>query len=180
MNITPQPCHPRTFRMKSELFRACMLATIAAASAAASAQPTLTEAQARAAIAPLYATFTQPVKGDVKTLLDGATTDDWQSCSGDSPKECRGRDVSIRVFEGFGKAIPDMKHEIREVIVAGDKVIVRGELSGTPAGDFFGVPHTGRSFKIMALDIQTVKDGKIAKTYHLEDWAAAISQLKSK
>lgn len=73
-----------------------------------------------------------------------------------------------------------MKHEIKEIIVAGDKGIVRGELSGTPAGDFFGMPHTGKSFKIMALDIQTIRNGKIARTHHLEDWAAAINQLRAK
>ena len=166
--------------MKSSFTCACLLSAIAGASATASAQPALTEAQARAAIAPLYANFTQPVKGDVRTSLERGTTPDWQSCSGDSVNECRGRDASVKVFEGFGKAIPDMKHEIREVIVAGDKVIVRGELSGTPAGDFFGVPHTGKSFKIIAVDIQTIKDGRIARTYHVEDWAAAINQLKAK
>ena len=26
---------------------------------------------------------------------------------------------------------------------------------GTPAGELLGVPHTGKSFKIMAIDIQT-------------------------
>jgi predicted ester cyclase len=35
-----------------------------------------------------------------------------------------------------------MKFEIKEVLVAGDRVIVRGEVTGTPAGDLFGVPHT--------------------------------------
>jgi hypothetical protein len=28
------------------------------------------------------------------------------------------------------------------------------------------VPHTGKSFRIMAIDIQTIRDGKIARTYH--------------
>ena len=166
--------------MNSAPLRACLTLAIAATSTVAIAQTAMTEAEARAAIAPLYTTFTQPVKGDVRTLLERGTTDDWQSCSGDSPSECRGRDVSVKVFEGFGKAIPDMKHEIKEIIVAGDKIIVRGELSGTPAGDFFGVPHAGKSFKIMAVDIQTIKGGKIARTYHLEDWAAAINQLRAK
>jgi len=165
--------------MKSTLLCVSLLATIVAASAAAGTRPKLTDAQARAAIAPLYSTFTQPVTGDVKTLLERGTTDDWQSCAGDSPQDCRGRDVSATVFEGFGKAMPNMKHEIKEVIVAGDKVIVRGELSGTPSGEFFGVPHSGTSFKIMALDIPTIKDGKIAKTHHIEDWAAAINQLQA-
>ncbi len=166
--------------MNSASFRASLLLAIAAATTVATAQPAMTEAQARAVIAPLYATFTQPVKEAVRTLLERGTTDDWQSCSGESPTECRGRDLSVKVFEGFGKAIPDMKHEIKEIIVAGDKIIVRGELSGTPASDFFGVTHTGKSFKIMALDIQTIRGGKIARTYHVEDWAAAISQLRAK
>ena len=166
--------------MKPSPLSACLTLAIAASTTVATAQPAMTEAEARAVISPLYTTFSQPVRGDVRALLERGTTEDWQSCSGDSPTDCRGRDVSAKVFEGFGKAIPDMKHEIKEVIVAGDKIIVRGELSGTPAGDFFGVPHTGKSFKIMAMDIQTIKGGKIARTYHLEDWAAAINQLRAK
>ena len=27
------------------------------------------------------------------------------------------------------------------------------------------------------LDIQTIKDGKIARTYHLEHWLSALGQL---
>ena len=74
----------------------------------------------------------------------------------------------------FAKSIPDMKFDIKEVLVAGDRVIVRGEVTGTPAGELFGVPHTGKSFRIMAIDIQTIKDGKIAKTYHMENWLSAL------
>ena len=80
----------------------------------------------------------------------------------------------------FAKSIPDLTFEIREVLVDGDRVIVRGEVNGTPAGELFGVPHTGKSFKIMAVDIQTIKDGKIAKTYHMENWLSALGQLRAK
>jgi predicted ester cyclase len=62
----------------------------------------------------------------------------------------------------------------------GDRVIVRGEVTGTPAGDLFGVPHTGKSFRIMAIDIQTIQDGKIARTYHIENWLSALGQLRAK
>ena len=44
----------------------------------------------------------------------------------------------------------------------------------------FGVPHTGKSFRMMAIDIQTVKDGKIAKTFHMENWLSALGQLRAK
>ena len=44
----------------------------------------------------------------------------------------------------------------------------------------FGVPHTGKSFRMMAIDIQTIKDGKIAKTYHMENRLSALGQLRAK
>lgn len=165
--------------MKKSLPIAAIALTIALASTLVSAQA-ITETQARAIIAPLYVNFTQPVKGDAKALLEQGTTDDWQSCSGEEAKECRDRETSLKVFAGFGKAIPDMKHEIKELIVVSNKIIVRGEITGTPAGDFFGVAHTGKNFKIMAIDIQTINGGKIAHTYHVEDWAAALGQLRAK
>ena len=145
----------------------------------ASAQ-SLTEAQARTVIAPWYGLFNQPVQGDMKTLQEQILTADYESCWGYLPGECWGRDASIKVVGGFAKSIPDMKFEIKEVLVAGDRVIVRGEVTGTPAGDLFGVPHSGKSFRIMAIDIQTIRDGKIARTYHLENWLSALGQLRAK
>jgi hypothetical protein len=32
---------------------------------------------------------------------------------------------------------------------------------------------------MMTIDIQTIKDGKIAKTYHLENWLSALGQLRA-
>ena len=49
------------------------------------------------------------------------------------------------MVSNFANTIPDMKFDIKEVVVAGDRVIVRGEVSGTPAGDRFGVPHSGKA-----------------------------------
>jgi SnoaL-like polyketide cyclase len=156
------------------------LAAIVLADASAASAQSLTEAQARAAIAPWYSQFNQPVQGDVKTIQEQLTTADYESCSGYLPGECWGGDTSVKVVGNFAKTIPDMKFDIKEVLVVGDRVIVRGEVSGTPVGDLFGVPHTGKSFKIMAIDIQTLKDGKISKTYHLENWVSALGQLRAK
>jgi ketosteroid isomerase-like protein len=154
-------------------------ATVAMIPLLASAQ-SLSEAQARAAIAPWYALFNQPVRGDMRTLQEQVLTADYESCWGYLPGECWGREASIKVVGGFVKSIPDMKFDIKEVLVSGDRVIVRGEVSGTPAGDLFGVAHSGKGFRIMAIDIQTIKDGKIARTYHLENWLSALGQLRAK
>ena len=56
---------------------------------AASAQ-SLTEAQARAVIAPWYSLFNQPVQGDMKTLQEQVLTADYESCGGYLPGECWG------------------------------------------------------------------------------------------
>ena len=159
---------------------AALAAALLAAASAASGQD-LTEAQARAVIAPWYGLFNQPVDAEtVKAVHEQLIAADYQSCSGALPGECWGRDTSMKVVANFAKSIPDMKFEIKEVLVSGNRVIVRGEVSGTPAGDLFGVPHTGKSFRIMAIDIQTVQDGRIARTYHMENWLSALGQLRAK
>src|SRR5437660_10738933 len=133
----------------AELVVAAAVVTIAVT---ASAQ-TLTEAQARAMITSWYSLFNQPVQGDMKTLQEQVLTADYESCWGYLPGECWGRDASIKVVGGFAKSIPDMKFDVKEVLVAGDRVIVRGEVTGTPAGDLFGVPNTGKRCRIIAIDV---------------------------
>ena len=140
----------------------------------------LSEARAREIIAPWYGLFNVATRGDVKAIQEQVLTADYQSCAGYLPGECWGRDTSIKVVSNFSNSIPDMKFDIKEVLVAGDRLVVRGEVTGTPAGELFGVPHTGKSFRIMAIDIQTIRDGKIAKTYHMENWLSALGQLRAK
>ena len=140
----------------------------------------LTEHQARAVIAPWYSLFSIATRGDVKAIHEAVLTEDYESCAGYLPGECWGRDTSIKVVGNFSNSIPDMKFDIKEVLASGDRVIVRGEVTGTPAGELFGVPHTGKSFRMMAIDIQAIKDGKITKTYHMENWLSALGQLRAK
>ena len=163
----------------SKMIQLALAALSLTGAPAASAQG-LTETQARVVIAPWYSLFNVATRGDVKTIEEQVLTADYDSCAGYLPGECWGRETSIKVVANFAKSIPDMTFEIKEVLVAGDRVIVRGEVAGTPAGELFGVPYTGKSFKIMTIDIQTIKDGKIAKTYHMENWLSALGQLRAK
>ena len=106
----------------------------------------MTEEQARAIIAPWYRLFNLPVQGDMRKLQEEVLTSDYQSCAGYLPNECWGREASIKIVGGFATSIPDLKFQIHEVLVSGDRVIVRGEVTGTPSGVLFGAPHTGKSF----------------------------------
>lgn len=142
---------------------------------AASAQP-MTIEQGRAVVAPFYRALN--AGNDAIALINQATAADWVSCSGND--ECKPRDMVAPGIAGFHKAIPDLRWEIKELLVVGDRVIVRGEASGTPAGAFMGVPHGGRSFRTMSIDIHTVRDGKLVRAYHVEDWAGALRQLTAR
>jgi predicted ester cyclase len=161
------------------LFRLVLMALALTSASAASAQ-SMTEAQAREVIAPWYGLFNVATRGDVKAVQEQALTTDYESCSGYLPGECWGRDTSIKVVSNFSKSIPDMKFDIKEVLVSGDRIIVRGEVAGTPAQVLFGALPTGKSFRIMTIDIQTIRDGKIAKTFHMENWLSALGQLQAK
>jgi predicted ester cyclase len=140
----------------------------------------LTDAQARTIISPWYSLFNIATRGDVRAVHDEVVAPDYRSHTGDGPGESWDREASIRVIGGFAQSIPDMAFDVKEVFVAGDRVIVRGEVSGTPAGELFGTPHTGKSFKVMTIDIQTIRDSKMVKTYHLENWLGALGQLRAK
>lgn len=79
----------------------------------------------------------------------------------------------------FWQLVPDLKWEIQDMIQEGDQVVVRSLASGTPNGNFMGVPTDGtKSFKTMTIDIHTVRDGQVVEVHHLEDWATAFKQLQ--
>ena len=133
----------------SKLARFAVVAAVLAAIAPAAAQG-LSESKAREIIGLWYSLFNVATRGDVKAIQEQVLTADYESCSGYLPSECWGRDTSIKVVSNLSNSIPDMKFDIKEVIAAGDRVVVRGEVTGTPAGELFGVPHTGKSFRMMA------------------------------
>lgn len=137
--------------------------------------PTLTQETAVALITPFYQALNRPGAQDVAALIRGSASPEWRSYASETTS--KEREEFIAQVGGFGKILPDLTWEIKEVLVAGDRVIVRSEFSATPVGDFMGVPHSGRSFKAMAIDIHTVKDGQLVTAYHVEDWAAALRQL---
>ncbi len=135
----------------------------------------LTPEQARAIVAPLYDALNQPAKKDVVALLARATNPDYQSYS--TNDDWLNRKQLADVFKMIGAAVPDLRWSIKDILVSGDQIVVRGEATGTPERDLFGTKPTGRSFKTMSIDVFTVKGGKLASAYHVENWVGALEQL---
>lgn len=108
--------------------------------------------------------------------LRDVVAEDWESI-GDYSGYIKSRAAFIEQLAGFDALIPDMAWKVEEMLEDGDRVIVRGRASGTPVAPLFGVDGQGRGFEIMSIDIHTLEDGKIVRTYHVEDWAGALGQL---
>lgn len=129
-------------------------------------------------IKPFYDALNRPATKDVAALVQSVAAPEWRSYAGETVS--KGREAFIAQAIGFGQALPDLTWDVKEVFVDGDRIIVRSEARGTPAGEFFGVPHTGRSFQVMTIDIHTARDGKLVAAHHVEDWASAMRQLAGK
>jgi len=113
---------------------------------------------------------------NVAELMGKILAADFQSFGS---ADIKTREQLIGQIQFFWKLVPDLKWEIREMYQEGSNVVVRSVASGTPQGDFMGLPTNGsKSFNIMTIDIHTVEKEQIIKVYHLEDWATAIKQLK--
>jgi predicted SnoaL-like aldol condensation-catalyzing enzyme/predicted ester cyclase len=135
----------------------------------------LTIDEARRITAPLYDALNEPAKKDVPALLAQAANDDYKSFS--TNESFLMRDQLAEVFQGIGAVVPDLRWTVMDIKTIGDQIIVRGRATGTPIGEFFGQKPTGKSFDTMAIDVFTVRDGKLASAYHIENWVEALQQL---
>ena len=134
----------------------------------------LTHEQALALIEPFYNLFRSDKRDWEKGFASLA--DDWKSWDGNDTYRTK---ADTRGFmEGLFASVPDIQVLNLQLVVEGDVIAVRSELTGTPQGEFFGVPYSGRSFHIMAVDFNRVRDGKLVELYHCENWAIAVSQLR--
>jgi predicted ester cyclase len=59
--------------------------------------------------------------------------------------------------------VPDFKYELKKPVSEGDLVWAYGTYSGTQAGDWLGIPATGKTYTFDAVDIFRVQDGKLAE-----------------
>ena len=128
-------------------------------------------------VVPLYRDcFTVNRNTDVAAAMGKLLAEDFQSFGS---VEIKTKAQLIGQIQFFWQLVPDLAWEPQEIFTAGSKVIVRSIASGTPNGDFMGLPTTGaKSFRIMTIDIHTVEGSQVRSVHHLEDWVTAMKQLK--
>lgn len=74
-------------------------------------------------------------------------------------------------------AIPDLRCEIEQMIVAGDRVAVHLHFRGHFTGRFRQTQGQGQAIDFVATDIYRIANGRIADNWHIEDNLTLMQQL---
>ncbi|MEL6964280.1 MAG: ester cyclase [Pseudomonadota bacterium] len=133
-------------------------------------------ADEKATVQTFYDLLSNPGSKDHTAAFMAVTSEGWESI-GNYTGSNKTRDAFVGQVSGFGKLIPDLNWAVQAMHRAGDVVTVRSRATGTPKGPLFGIDGQGRSFDIMTIDIHELEDGKIVRSFHVEDWAGALQQL---
>jgi predicted ester cyclase len=93
------------------------------------------------------------------------------------PGRPQGPDGPAFASKGFRVAVPDLRCEVRQMIVAGDRVVAHLRFTGHFTGAFGGKTGTGQAVDFLATDILRIADGRVVENWHLEDNLTLMQQL---
>lgn len=110
-------------------------------------------------------------------LLDELYTNDFVSHGGMGIGTMRGLDSLKQVIGLMLTAMPDLKFTIEALIAERDEVVVRGRLSGTHQGDFFGIAPTGKQVSWTDSTIYRIADDRLAERWFNDDQLSLLQQL---
>jgi len=89
----------------------------------------------------------------------------------------RGPEVVKRTAGMYRAAFPDVRIIVDDVIVAGDKVVLRWHSEGTHRGELAGLAPTGVRGSVTGISIDQWKDGKVVETWTEWDNLGLARQL---
>ena len=110
------------------------------------------------------------------TLLDRILSPGWVDIPA-APGQRPGPEGAKPLLVSLTTAFPDLKLTLKDVLQDGNRVIVRAEMTGTQRAPFLGFAAKNREMSIQVVDIHEFEDGKIARTWHTEDWLTGLHQL---
>jgi steroid delta-isomerase-like uncharacterized protein len=72
----------------------------------------------------------------------------------------------------------DKTMDVLDVVADGDRVAGVWRMTWTQIGDLWGmVPADGKTIELHGMDYFQIRDGRIARTRHVENWLGVVLQL---
>ncbi|GGF17196.1 ester cyclase [Williamsia phyllosphaerae] len=125
----------------------------------------------------LVTTFYRAFSGDTD-LLETVVTPDWEDIPL-APGQGPGPQGAVPIISGLAEAISGLEIVVLDVVDGrgsdGDGTIAtRCEIRGVHTGALMGVPGSAREIAIALHEFHEIADGRIRRTWHLEDWFGFI------
>ena len=88
-----------------------------------------------------------------------------------------GRADIERIYRIWFTAFSDLAFTSTDVLVDGDRAVLVATFSGTHAGDFFGLPASGRHVEALCAFVYTLRDGVIVHERRIFDFTGVLIQV---
>ena len=93
------------------------------------------------------------------------------------PEPMRGPAGYLAIIEMMRSGFPDIQWTLEDIVAEGDKVAARFIMHGTHQGTFFGVPATGKSIEVQAMNFYRFSNGQIVEEYGQPDMLGLLGQI---
>jgi steroid delta-isomerase-like uncharacterized protein len=88
-----------------------------------------------------------------------------------------GDDEVMTYYRTTRTAFPDQRHDNAKFYVADDAVIVEFDLLGTNTGEFYGLPPTGKAFRVPVIAVFSFAGERITNERIYFDAASLVTQI---
>ena len=83
-----------------------------------------------------------------------------------------------QLFHMYRAAFPDLRMDVEDLLVSGDRAVARVRATGTHQGEFLGIPATGKNVDVQLIDITRFDDdGRAREHWGVFDALAMMQQL---
>ncbi|CAM8243339.1 hypothetical protein N037_16690 [Enterobacter sp. EGD-HP1] len=89
----------------------------------------------------------------------------------------QGPEGAILASRAFRTAVPDLRCDVEQMIISGDRVVSHLHFHGTFTGTFGKLKGKGQKIDFIATDIYEIADGKIVANWHIEDNLTLMKQV---
>src|SRR6478672_896873 len=93
------------------------------------------------------------------------------------PEPMRGPNGYLAIIGMMRSGFSDIQWSLEDKVVEENKVAARFIMTGTHNGTFFGVPPTGQTIKVQAINFYRISNGQIVEEYGQPDMLGLLQQI---
>lgn len=124
----------------------------------------------------------------VKKVVDAYNSTDLAALDSIFAEDCvlvrdeekaHGREAIKGVLAKIKRAFPDIQYRIDDVVIAGDRMVLRWEAKGTHRGEYLGQPATGRQASYTGITMYDLEGGLIKRIFVAADLLSLLKRIRA-